>query len=509
MNNIAYYLSSHPDIKKAVVLMDVSSSPNLIYDICKLTKLETLLILVKDAKKKKETEKIYKVMKENKVRFPEKLEIVFWTAKLDIYQDKVDALIFDAIEECEPILKLKNLNAAYLIGVCEKHKVSAFKLWEEYRAVSRAIYIQSWEQGHRDEILEWYGKCEDIELSVVFPMFKVEAYLPQCIETTTAWKAEYIEFLFIDDGSPDGCADIVRKAAEKDKRIHLLSKENGGCASARQFGLERAQGRYVGFVDPDDYIEKDMFLKLLSRALMGSYEISYCGYKELYEESGKTREIPDVLGWPYDEGTTDLQKIYELIAYRRIGIWRGIYLKEMIERNHIHFYTDIRRFDDLPFKVETLAVAKSVVAIPEYLYYYRMSRPGQDVSADDERLYVHFPIFQYLDKFLGAIGDEIRLRYLQLVKLQTHRWAIEKIKPEYLKVYCLKARDDLLKNYSYSESIFIFSEMASRRDQAYFMAICSGKTNYIQMLLKYGKIKDRNKDEAVIKKLQKMDKAYY
>ena len=81
------------------------------------------------------------------------------------------------------------------------------------------------------------------------------------------------------DGSKDASADIIRKYARNDKRILLIEKENGGCASARQMGLERVRGRYVGFIDPDDFIEINMFHKLLRKAMEGNFDISLCGYK--------------------------------------------------------------------------------------------------------------------------------------------------------------------------------------------------------------------------------------
>ena len=106
------------------------------------------------------------------------------------------------------------------------------------------------------------------------------------------------------------------------------------------------------------------------------------------------------------------------------------YGMEFLEKNNIGFYTDLKRFDDLPFKVETFAYAKSVVMIPEYLYYYRLEREGQDVAADDERLYVHFDIFEHLNQSIGSTKDQRLIDNLQMCKIQTHRYALSKIKEE-------------------------------------------------------------------------------
>ena len=169
---------------------------------------------------------------------------------------------------------------------------------------------------------------------------------------------------------------------DMDARIILIEKENGGCASARQTGLERARGRYVGFIDPDDFIDENMYRKLLKAAMCGNFDISLCGYNEYYENSGRIKPAEDSLWYPFLDGCYDSDKIDDLITYCRVAIWRGIYRREFLERNGIRFYTDIRRFDDLPFKVETFAMAKSVIMLPEYLYYYRQEREGQDIAAD-------------------------------------------------------------------------------------------------------------------------------
>lgn len=484
MNNMVLFLSSEPQIREVALLLGIESSPALICDICRTQKLDYLTVYAPTPKFMKETEQLLEDFRyEQNFHLPEHLEILLDENPMN-YQKKTDqmVLVFDALPDNEAVLSLSDLRPQYLVGTLCTTKMNSFKIWEVFRLVSEHIYILSWAHGRTEEAMNWTRSDTNIELSVVLPMYNVERYLSQCIESVTAWKAEYIEFLFVDDGSPDNCVEIVKQYAKKDSRIQLLCKENGGCASARQYGLQSARGRYVGFIDPDDFINESMYRKLMSRALIGSYEICYCGYKEFYEETKTMVEIPDVLGWPYTYGTADPQKINELLAYRRVAIWRAIYLKEMITRNGIHFYTDLRRFDDLPFKMETLARARSVVAVPEYLYYYRMFRPGQDVSADDERLYVHFDIFHYLDKFFEGAKDKKQLDYLQICKLQTHRWAIDKIKPQFLREYCKRAKIDLKAKFGFGKGFYIIKHCCSRSDLAYYVFIYLGWISLIRFL---------------------------
>lgn len=385
------------------------------------------------------------------------------------------AVLFVGIDNnIESIFQMLRIRPAWLFGEMSETTMSSFAVWEQFRKCCEHIQILTLRKDADPQLLDWTKRPDcDIELSVVFPMYNVEKYLDQCIQSVTAWDVDYIEFLFVNDGSPDKSREVVLKYAENDSRIRLLDKPNGGCASARQYGMERARGNYVGFIDPDDYIDESMYRKLLRAAMKGSYDISYCGYKEYYENTGDVRSIPDTLGWPYNKGVTDERKIRELIAYCRVAIWRGIYKMEMLKRADIHFYTEIRRFDDLPFKVETFAVARSVIAVEEYLYYYRLSRPGQDVAADDERLYVHFPIFKHLDESIGSKKDFRLNDWLLLCKMQTHRYALEKIKPEFVIEYARQAREDILNTDtgSYLRTFDLVKRGLNKRSAVFYSAI--------------------------------------
>ena len=186
-----------------------------------------------------------------------------------------------------------------------------------------------------------------------------------------------------------------------------------------------------------------MFEYLLAAAMKGNYDISFCGYREYYESSGEVSELPDMLCEPYLSGTQNRDDILRMIYASRVAIWRGIYRREMLEKAGIRFYTDLRRFDDLPFKVEVFASARSVVAVPLCMYNYRLERPGQDVSADDQRLMVHFDVFRHLDQRILAAKDRRLTDALQLCKIQTHMYGLSRIRKEFARDYRKKAGKDL------------------------------------------------------------------
>ncbi len=476
MNQIVEYVASVPKINNVIFVGGKECDKNIIKDLIKVANIDSISLYISNKKTEKEIKEQIEQLTDEELRYLPQTSFYEIDEIYSLSEISSDTVLWcDKLDNSNMIFKLKSLKPKYLCGYIEYGSVTTFEIWEEFRNCTEEIHLISYGVDRRDEVLHWKkNEKSNIELSVILPMYNIAKYLPKCIETVTAWKAEYIEFLFVDDGSPDNCAEIVEKATQKDSRIKLIRKENGGCASARQCGLDIAKGRYVGFIDPDDFIDESMYRKLLRRAFMGNYDISYSGYKELYEATGEVVDVMDIIGHPYSNGTCDRNLILSLVAHRRIAIWRGIYKKEMIDTNNIHFYTDLRRFDDLPFKVETLAVAKSVVTVPEYLYYYRMERPGQDVAANDERLYVHFQIFEYLDEFARRTGSKELIEMIQVIKLQTHIYAIEKLLPKYIPSYVKNAKKDLLKNIGYFNSSIIYKSNVSKTHKAYFNAIVLG-----------------------------------
>lgn len=473
-------------IRQAVLWVGESYTAKKLGELLNRTNLESLVItgsLTRNAGEKMLSELLHRA-RTGRQRVPDSLS---YCLPEDLRRPQGEfALLFADLECNSDILALRELEPEYLIGEVKSVGISAFGLWESFRSCCRHIYLLTLPEGDSNpKALDWEREeGNDVELSVILPMYNVAKYLDQCIGTVCAWKADYVEFLFVDDGSPDNSGDIVRSCAEKDTRIKLLEKPNGGCASARQWGLDRAKGRYVGFVDPDDFIDESMFRKLLCAAMCGSYDISYCGYKEYYENNGQTMDAPDTIGWPYSSGVTEARQVQPLITYARVAIWRGIYKKAMLEKNGIHFYTDLRRFDDLPFKVETFAAAQSVIAVEEYLYYYRLARPGQDVAADDERLYVHFPIFEHLNESVAARKDQRLIDYLQLCKIQTHRYAMGKIRPEFLREYVRRARKDLNSTGKFFRTLSLAWKMIGKKSTAIYFATMTGNLPLLIKLCK-------------------------
>ena len=130
-------------------------------------------------------------------------------------------------------------------------------------------------------------KNENPLISIVIPVYKVEKFLGRCVESVVNQTYKNLEIFLIDDGSPDNCPQICDEWAEKESRIKVIHLENAGVANARNTALKQISGDYVGFVDSDDYVEPDMYEKLLDTALKNDADITFCSYQINDEDRGE------------------------------------------------------------------------------------------------------------------------------------------------------------------------------------------------------------------------------
>lgn len=143
--------------------------------------------------------------------------------------------------------------------------------------------------------------CKMLALSIIVPIYNTEKYLSKCLDSIIQQNMQNIEIICVDDGSTDSCLDILKAYAQKDKRIRIIHKNNGGLVSARKAGIQAASGAYVGFVDSDDWIEPEMYEKMYTCAVKNHVDMVCSGYflegnyisthydtvaEGLYDESG-------------------------------------------------------------------------------------------------------------------------------------------------------------------------------------------------------------------------------
>lgn len=216
-----------------------------------------------------------------------------------------------------------------------------------------------------------------MKVSVVIPIYNAEKYLTQCIESVVNQTLKDIEIVLIDDGSTDGSAKICKAFMKQDSRIAYYYKENEGLAAARQDGMERSSGEYIGFVDSDDWIEPDMFEKMYDAAKSCDADVVLCN-PFTYDEKIQPKDIIKAGAYDYEAIKQEILpktviRIDEKGRRRNIrwANWIRIYKRETIEKNNLAFGRKFRRCQDLPFTLDNMLVAKGFYYLDEYLYHNR------------------------------------------------------------------------------------------------------------------------------------------
>jgi glycosyltransferase involved in cell wall biosynthesis len=343
------------------------------------------------------------------------------------------------VEEISDLCFLEGRRIAYLFGRYSGCTVDALAIHRLSKRVSTTFCWLSYEH----ELLYGGTPGPEIEVSIVVPIYNVEAFLDQCVESLSSQSLLSREIILVDDGSSDRSPDICDAWARRDATIRVIRKPNGGCASARARGLEEARGAYVMFVDSDDWIEPESLERLYRGAVVHAADVVQGGWRRVFADGSVADETNnEVLACTQDlSGTLRLPR--EVAITLQPTIWRRLYRSAFLKGNGIDFQQQFRRFDDLPFQFHALSLAREIIQVPDLIYNYRIGRDGQDVSADDERLFIHFDIFDYMKELSLTLGG--REHFLNFVKVQvaTHTWAISKLRPEFRQEYRKRAARDL------------------------------------------------------------------
>jgi len=205
-------------------------------------------------------------------------------------------------------------------------------------------------------------------ISIIVPVYKAERYLEACINSILAQSYTQLEIILVNDGSPDDSGKLCDILAQKDVRIKVIHKQNGGAGSARNVALEIAEGKFVAFVDSDDTLDIDMYEKLYKRMIETEADICVCGYKTIYEDYTRIERVPT-------ESTLSSAQIWEryLANFRRYftvfsAPWNKLLKMSLIQGSidgtyeKIRFPEELLRSQDIWFNADCIAASKNGIA---------------------------------------------------------------------------------------------------------------------------------------------------
>lgn len=252
------------------------------------------------------------------------------------------------------------------------------------------------------------------QFSVIVPIYKVEKYIRKCIESILNQSFSDFELILVDDGSPDDCPEICDEYAKSDDRIKVIHKTNGGLVSARNIGVQNATGKYICYVDGDDWIEENLLETVFNKGIKtNSPDMIVFGAIRQYDDH--IVNIP--AGAPEGLYTKKRlqQEIYPYMMYDNrkpfcSGLvfpvaWNKIYKRELL-KEHYCKEERIRMGEDNAFIFECLFVAEKVVFLDDYLYIYNQLNSGSFIhSYDPNRFENNKLLTEYIESRLGGKNE--------------------------------------------------------------------------------------------------------
>ena len=215
-------------------------------------------------------------------------------------------------------------------------------------------------------------------VSVIVPCYNVAPYVDECMSGLAEQTLGPMEIICVDDGSTDGTLELLYRWREKDNRLRVISQSNAGVSAARNAGLDAAEGKYVGFVDPDDRVDRRMFSRLLGAAEKNDADVVVCGCREFVEKDGV---VVHEGGWSPDDEFYPEERVEQ---FRRGSAWcrcvgpvyNKLVRRSLVEEHSLRFVVGLKEGEDLAFLLMLLPFAPRLRTLSDRFYHYRRERPG-------------------------------------------------------------------------------------------------------------------------------------
>ena len=220
---------------------------------------------------------------------------------------------------------------------------------------------------------------ENIIISIVIPVYNMEKYLRECLESVCNQTFNNIEIIIVNDGSIDNSKIIIEEYLEKDSRIVFIDKENTGLSDSRNIGLKNARGKYILFLDSDDYLNKNCCKTLYNEMEQENIDLLRLNYNIIYKDEFIKKNIS------YKKMGKKIFRLNEYIKNMNkknlynFNVWSYLFKKEIIENNCIKFDKELHIGEDDIFTIEYLNYCQKIKVLDKNLYFYRI-REGSSTN---------------------------------------------------------------------------------------------------------------------------------
>ena len=218
-----------------------------------------------------------------------------------------------------------------------------------------------------------------IKLSIVAAVYNLEKYLPRCLDALVNQTLQEIEILCVDDGSTDSAPQIIDEYAKKyPEKVKAFHKPNGGEFTTRNYGLERATGEYVTFVDTDDWVEPNWAEKLYNAAKENNADLAVCGFERIDLDTGKVVS-KNMTNFGYT--VKEINTKDDFMLFINPAPWNKIYKLEKVKDLR---FMNFRGFNDMIFLTSSYTRVKNIAFVPDVLYHYYLRYDSQIHSVNSE-----------------------------------------------------------------------------------------------------------------------------
>lgn len=218
-------------------------------------------------------------------------------------------------------------------------------------------------------------------VSIIIPIYNTKKYLSNCLNSIIKQTYSNIEILLVNDGSPDDSSIIMEKYRKKDSRIRCFYKKNGGLSDARNYGIKHAKGKYLCFVDSDDWVSELYVEKLINKIKEDRSDIAVCEFDRVYNKKSTKNKVNN----------------YDLDGFKVPAAWNKIYLKETIDKYNLKFPKG-KWYEDLTMSSMYVMTCKKKSIINESLYYYRQNN-NSIMHTFDDRIFQIYDSLNLMETF--------------------------------------------------------------------------------------------------------------
>lgn len=274
-----------------------------------------------------------------------------------------------------------------------------------------------------------------IAISVIVPIYKVEKYLVQCIESILNQTLRNIEVILVDEGDMDACRFICDHYEALDKRVRTIHEKNGGYGASVNKGFKIAQGEYISIIESDDFIESTMYEEMYNYAKRLDADVVKSPFYEYFDKT-KTSQEKKVVTWYRDwlNKVYPVDRLYSMLDKPQLmavhaSLWSGIYKTSYLKRKQIKF-VEVKggAYVDVGFRIDTLINSDKIGWYPKPFYNWRLTSEGSTTNnfnlaemverwrevhtTIDKKIYDKISRYLYVDEYLNTLSYVLNLNYI-------------------------------------------------------------------------------------------------